>query len=190
MCDWDGQVIFLIIFQLIAMDVVLFVISLLSVAVAQQQVRLLSDSVDLRCGNIQSIAANDSLIWEFENPEGAMTQLPANITVTVKERGIYTCTKNNATVATYTVGVFSPPSFVNARTSVTYNEGDHNREMTCESDSYPEPTFEWSRRGSTENEAPIMVSSDTNNNYEITTNGTRSVTTSQKSITNLYEPVF
>lgn len=60
----------------------------------------------------------------------------------------------------------------NARKSVTFNDGDVNRKLTCEStDSYPAVVFQWTRREN-EDDVDMIISSDTDPNINFTETAT------------------
>lgn len=132
----------------------------------------------LHCGDMVS---NASFQFMYDNGNGAKadqvaSKKPINITVTeATKAGMYICQYDGVVNATYIVGNYTKPSFVNARTSVTYNAGDLNRKLTCVSDSYPAPMFTWSTRGTEEGAVEAEVTPEANPTYEITSNGTQSI---------------
>lgn len=146
---------------------------------AQERVVLGEDDipVTLRCGNVTNREFNKTLAWVYRDPAGLESSRPpsANISITrTEDAGRYTCIYDGVQRAQYDAGNLTHPTFKNSRKSVTYNDGDRNRKLTCESvGTYPDPTFEWSRRKEGEDVATPLSLTDTN--YEITTNGTKSV---------------
>nr|CAB3263097.1 uncharacterized protein LOC101242689 [Phallusia mammillata] len=97
-----------------------------------------------------------------------------NLTSTA-EAGEYMCIANNTVVNKVSVMYLAKPIIQNTRKSVTFNDGDHDRKLTCVSDgSYPTVTFQWSRREEGENQVAVIISPQSDPNINITTTGNNS----------------
>ncbi|XP_039257562.2 basigin-like [Styela clava] len=136
--------------------------------------------LSLTCGDVITLGENDTLTWMYTNSSNVNQTLTGhNLYINVTDNhatGEYVCYLNGKEKIAYTAAKLTEPEILNTRTSITYNEGDTNRKITCKSEgSYPDPEFTWTRRGELEGEVAILVTSETNPNYVITNNGTRSV---------------
>lgn len=163
-----------------------FTAFLASLCFAEDTVVILNEEISqssplkLTCGDTIALGENDTLSWVYTNASNVnKTISSSNTYINITDStatGRYICSVNGIEKIKYTAAKLNHPEIMNARKSITYNEGDTNRKITCKSEgSYPDPEFMWQRRGELEGEASILVTSETNPNYVVTVNGTSSV---------------
>ncbi|XP_076802444.1 basigin-like [Clavelina lepadiformis] len=135
------------------------------------------------CNGLNEPGSNDNITWEYTNATGTSRMLSEtsssfNLTST-SDVGEYTCNLNGNPVHNITAAYLAKPTLEHTQHSVTFNDGDKKRKLTCTCvGSYPAVTFEWSRRSEDKGALPVTLSSG--GNITIETSSERSVLTFNK----------
>uniref|UniRef100_H2Z7M5 Ig-like domain-containing protein n=1 Tax=Ciona savignyi TaxID=51511 RepID=H2Z7M5_CIOSA len=138
-----------------------------------------TDPVEISSG-VTSLSSNDQFSWNYTNPAGLEITLPSqalmlNITK-LDEIGEYKSMVNGTMVKQVTASYLATPSIQNTRHSVTFNDGDLNRKLTCVCEgSYPAVHFKWLMKLENSDKPASLINNG--GNVNITTLAEKSIIT-------------